>query len=422
MLDSRRCLHRFLPGCGLQMTVGWGWVMRIKQYKSMVFFEFLGLVIRWPLLSLLLRWVFYTSQALIAGSWSINSRASWLREHRLVMLKEIWRFWAKITTSFLSCSWRPSSKQPQCLSPESSYFFNLSIHPEPLVVGAGVGCDVFLLISQAAGSTFSLEQWKISVVWVAEWINYTTVLRFYREMKSPILWEYLSKPTGIYMESHQKIPSKTYVPMCFPWVFVFFFSLCAGKCALRRHNPPHPFHQFGVHEVSTEEHHWFQRQRGVQKCHVLPGQWWQAQLSLASVPLELLRKRQGKFDHSHNLRPTWRPFDRHVPSPLPGSWYLLGHGCLLHQWQLWRPHPKRAWRICHNMPLKFCQHQIEVDPCKERHSESYKWRVEVSIQMQVRVLMCSKSCIQVTFERGVLLSLVLFFTKSSNMIHNYYSL
>ena len=116
--------------------------------------------------------------------------------------------------------------------------------------------------------------------------------------------------------------------------FCVFFSLCAGKCALRRHNPPHPFHQFGVHEVSTEEHHWFQRQRGVQKCHVLPGQWWQAQLSLASVPLELLRKRQGKFDHSHNLRPTWRPFDRHVPSPLPGSWCLLGHGYLLHQWQL----------------------------------------------------------------------------------------
>lgn len=205
--------------------------------------------------------------------------------------------------------------------------------------------------------------------------------------------------------------------------FWFFFSLCAGKCALRRHNPPPPFHQFGVHEVSTEEHHWFQRQRGVQKCHVLPGQWWQAQLSLASVPLELLRKRQGKFDHSHNLRPTWRPFDRHVPSPLLVSWCLLGHGYLLHQWQLWRPHPKRAWRICHNMPLKFCQHQIEVDPCKERHSESYKWRVEVSIQMQARVLMCWKSWIQVTFERGALLSLVLlFFTKSSNMIHKYYSL
>lgn len=42
MLDSRRCLHRFLPGCGLQMTVGWGWAMRIKQYKSMVLLNF------WP--------------------------------------------------------------------------------------------------------------------------------------------------------------------------------------------------------------------------------------------------------------------------------------------------------------------------------------------------------------------------------------
>ncbi len=205
---------------------------------------------------------------------------------------------------------------------------------------------------------------------------------------------------------------------CFQMWVLCLFSACAGKCALRRHNPPHPFHQFGAHEVSTEERHWFQRLRGVQKCHVLPGQWWQAQLSLASVPLVLLRKRQGKFDHSHNLRPTWCPFDRHVPSPPLGSWCLLGHGYLPRQWQLWRPHPKRAWRICHNMSSKFCQHQIEVDPCKERHSESYKWRVEVWIQMQARVSMCSKLWIQMTREMCTFhLSIT---SQKFNMIHNPY--
>ena len=145
------------------------------------------------------------------------------------MLKEIWRFWAKITTSFLSCTWRPSSKQPQCLSPESSYFFNLSIHAEPRVVGAG-GLRCFFVDFPSRRVKFLL--WAV---------NKSGLFGLHWEMKSPIIWEYLSKPTGIYMESHQTIPSKNYVTMCFPWVFLFFTS---GRFRVEKTTYPRTWRQW----------------------------------------------------------------------------------------------------------------------------------------------------------------------------------
>lgn len=153
--------------------------------------EFLALVIRWPLLSLLyIRWVFYTSQAKKIAQIMVHRLSCFMTKRtQTCHVEGNLEILRKSTTSFLSCSWRPSSKQPQCLSPESSYFFNLSIHAAPLLVGAGVGLRCFFVEfpKPHAGSTFSLEQWK-NLGCLGCRIIYTTPFLWGDEIA--IIWEY----------------------------------------------------------------------------------------------------------------------------------------------------------------------------------------------------------------------------------------